>query len=330
MRKKRIACVYGEDGLDPDVLLNQIDFLKKYGFRVVFATKLIKCDVLIVTRVIENGFVERINTLLVSQIKMILFLDYSGQNCHRAFKEIVHRNKYLITSRGDCRGEDIYFGHPYVSIDRWRMTPQSCKSRIYDCVHIGNYKSFSKDDKDIMSFNEIISKNFVHVFGDFWPGIGANPFFHGKLKLRMVSKIYRESNFAIGIKYPFQRGQAISGRYWHATLNGCALLVEDDYLINEIPGLYYYKCDSNLNLKNIMNQIVHSPLELEKSANIYWSASNKLQCSLLDFVDETAVKYGFIERVHLWRCIFLNFFELRMNWIFRVSKRVKKVFRVKI
>ena len=330
MRKKRIAFIYGEDGLDPDVLLNQIDFLKKYGFRVVFGTKLIKCDLLIVTRIIENGFFERKNTLLISRIKMIIFLDYSGQNCHRVFKELVHRNKYLITSRDDCRGKDIYFGHPYVSIDRWRMKTQSHSSRIYDCVHIGNYKVFSKYDKDIMSFNEIVSRNFVHVFGDFWPEIGANFFFHGRLKLSMVSKIYRKSNFAIGIKYPFQRGCAISGRYWHATLNGCALFVEDDYLINEIPGLYYYKCDSNLNLKILIDQIVHSPGELEKAAYLYWLESNKLQCSLLDFLDETKVQYQLIERIQLWRYFFLNFVEVRMNWIYRISKLVKKVFRPKI
>jgi len=325
MRKKRIACVYGEDGLDPDVLLNQIDFLKKYGFSVVFATQLIKCDLLIITRLENNIFLERLNSTIINDIKMILFLDYSGQNVHQVFRETVHSNKHLITSRDSFMGKDIYFGHPYVSISRWKMRNSPGISRIYNCIHIGNYKFFSNYDNFIVSFNEIVMRNFVHVFGNFWPEIGTNSFFHGKLKLNKVSKVYSESKFAIGIKHPFQRGAAISGRYWHATLNGCALLVEDDYLLNDIPGLHFYKCSSNLNLTNILNKIVHDPEELRNSAFIYWTESNKLQESLLNFVDETVVKYNFSERIQLIRLFVLNFIELNWNALFSLLKRLKEV-----
>lgn len=320
---KRIACVYGEDGLDPDVLLNQIDFFKKHGFRVVFGSKIIKCDLLIITRVSGNDFQEGINSLLISQIRMILFLDYSGQNCHSVFNGINHKNKYLITSRDNFVGKDIYFGHPYVSIPRWKIENTNYMNRVYNCVHIGNYKFFSNFDKFINNFNEIVSRNSVHVFGDFWPEFGTNPLFHGKLKLKEVSKIYRQSRFAIGIKHPFQRGVAISGRYWHATLNGCALFVEDDYLINEIPGLHFYNCTSNLNLTNTLNRTVHDSDKLAYSAFSYWTESNKLQISLLEFVDEVTVKYSFKERLQLIRLLVLNYIELNLYWLFRLLKGLK-------
>lgn len=295
MLLNKIVLLYGDDGLDPDVLLNQRDLYQNLGAIVIVSSKVLPCDYMVVTRVTSAVDFVNSNYRRLNSIPYILFLDYSGQQCHMAFSLLQHSNKRLITSRKEINGKNVTFGHPYVSIDRWTSRLIDGK-RCYNCIHIGNFKKASKSDPLIGTFSEILKCNEIDVFGGFWPQIGKNTRFHGKIDVDEVSDFYSQAVLSIGIKHPFQRGKAISGRYWHATLNGCHLLVEDDYLSDEIPGLIVYKCDTSFSLSQLPK--VESPKALKKLARYYWNNSNKIQMSFaVEGLALSKRKYKVIERL---------------------------------
>jgi hypothetical protein len=313
---KKIACIYSEDGFDRDVLLNQIDFLKLANFNYIFTNKLIKCDLLIVTRIVNNIFTKFVKNNILSEIKMILFIDYSGQNCHNVFREIEHPNKYLITSRIELKEKNVFFGHPYVSINRWKSSVVQSDKKKYNCVHVGHYKHDSSSDFLIKKFNEFISKNNVHVFGDRWSNVLRAKNYHGKVNVSDVSAIYRNSKFAIGIKHPFQRKVAISGRYWHATLNGCALFVEDDYLLDEVPGLFLI--DFNNVSDFDFDKIIYDSSNIEKLALDYWQNSNKTQFELLNNLTNEYVGYSIQDWWVFVRIKSLNFLDVNFPRLYKM------------
>jgi len=276
----KVACIYSHDGFDLDVLLNQKDLLKQFKFSSIISDRIIKCDLLIVLRADLKTFpLEELTSETVSQV---LFIDYSGQDIHKVFFQSLHPNKYLITSKQDLVGENIFFGFPYVSLERWIDNSQkSISEEQLNFVHIGNYKSNSKNDSLIEHFNNVILQTGAIVFGFGWEKIIPVKNYMGAIKVEDVSKIYSKSKFALGIKHPFQRGNAISGRYWHATLNGCFLLTEDSYLQDLIPGIKSISYDENFDLNFLLGQS-HDKEIIKNQAFEFWQNSNKLQYEIVN------------------------------------------------
>jgi hypothetical protein len=283
---KKIACLYSHDGFDLDVLLNQKDLLAENGFFTIATSKIIKCDLLIVLRANSNTF--PFYNLNTENVGRVLFIDYSGQEVFQVFFNCNHPNKYLITSNNQLNGNGIFFGFPFVSIKRWvRKNSQENQNRSIRFIHIGNYKFSSNADHLIQFFNDAIKSLETIVFGSGWEKVLPKVLYKGAVSVEKVSDIYAKSQIALGIKHPFQRGNSISGRYWHAPLNGCALLVEDLYLADLIPGIIYVDYRSDL---KYINGLKTNSTQIQKNALLFWDESNKLQLSLINTGEDVIVK----------------------------------------
>jgi hypothetical protein len=106
---------------------------------------------------------------------------------------------------------------------RW-CPPCGAQAASYDYVHIGHRKPNPGGDPILLQMDAIAGGGRCHFWGKGWPASGLTV--HGPASLHESQQIYRRSNFALGVMYPFQRGRTISGRMWQAPLNGCMLISE--------------------------------------------------------------------------------------------------------
>ena len=267
----RLVLLYSSDGFDLDVLTNQRELYETLGFKVVWGRVMIPCDLIVVLRCMES------DTINPPHSTPLLFLDYSGQDVLSVFQQTNTHNKRCITSlRTQFKDDKIHFGHPYVSI---HIQSNPLDNLVYDYVHIGNYKPKRWLNMLKRSFDSYCVQVKASVWGKNWPVeglLGVN--YNGALRPEKVSTIYAKSKIALGVKHDFQIGRAISGRYWHAPLNGCILLVEDDNLVNEIPGVFTYDFEGDFPNRET----------LQEEARKFWRNSNNLQKKLsLDLIEQS-------------------------------------------
>jgi hypothetical protein len=258
----KLVLLYSPDGFDLDVLENQRDLYGILGCKVIWTDKIFPCDLIVILRANE------MTPLKFPEQTPLLFIDYSGQNVLDVFKEINHNNKRCITSRKEKNIiEDISFGHPFVSLERYSLPLKTLK---YEFIHIGNYKKRKQIKLLNQDFIEFINGVSAFVWGKNWPKSSfTKSKYMGPMQPKDVSKTYSQSKYSLGIKHDFQIGTAISGRYWQSTLNGCSLFVEDEYLAKEIPGIYLYGSKINDSRKDIQNK-----------ARDYWKNQNNLQLNI--------------------------------------------------
>jgi hypothetical protein len=259
----KLVLLYSTDGFDLDVLENQKDLYTSIGYKVIWGSRLIQCDLIVVLRCEMNDVIS------IPKSTPVLFLDYSGQDVLTVYNNTDGKYKYCITSQKYYHdAKTIFFGHPYVSIDRYSLPLSELR---YDYVHIGNYKKGRWIDVLQVSFIRYCKDVGCHVWGKGWTEEDLSRLnYYGALRPEKVSEIYSSSKIALGVKHNFQIGKSISGRYWHAPLNGCLLLVEDEYLVGEIPGIYLYT-NSECSI---------SREEIQAEARVFWNKSNELQKEL--------------------------------------------------
>lgn len=321
--KYKFACIYSSDGFDNDVLLNQIDLLRQLNYKFIYSDKVLSCDLLIVLRAEKDVF--PFQSVNKNNIKHALFIDYSGQDVHIVFEKCEHPSKYLITSRPKIIGNNIFQGSPFISINRWIHNRKTDSYKKYDIVHIGHFKKNSSYDGLIQVFNDQVKKHNVDVFGNGWKDIVNAKYYHGHIDVKSVSKIYSESKLAIGIKHPFQRGLAISGRYWHAPLNGCLLLVEDDYMCDEIPGIIKINYEAD-DIKVISNTYKIDSRNIQVQAINYWTKSNELQLEILKGVQIIETYHSLSDYFSLKMKMIKNNLTLHLNF----QKGILKYFLLSI
>ena len=258
----KLVLLYSPDGFDLDVLDNQKDLYKKLGCKVIWSNKIMPCDLIVILRANEK------TQVVFPENTPLLFIDYSGQNVLDIFRKVKHENKRCITSRKNHNNlKDVYFGHPFVSIKRFSLP---LKPKKFDFIHIGNYKERKKIKNLNKYFIEYINEVGAYVWGKNWQNSNfKNSKYMGPMHPKDVSLTYCQSKNSLGIKHDFQLGTAISGRYWQSTLNGCALYVEDEYLIDEIPGIFLYGTKSNISREDLRIKAIK-----------YWEKQNKLQTEI--------------------------------------------------
>ena len=259
---KRVA-LYGEDGFDLDVLTNQIHLYQSLGCSVVWAKTYIPCDLWVVLRGKKGHFLE------IPQDQPCLFVDYTGHDVLDWYQTVTINHKRCITSQKNEENKalGIYFGHPYIDITSFARPLADLK---FDFVHVGSYKLDTKRDLNSFDFIAELERTSCQIWGKFWDQVPlTKAHWLGALNPSKVSETYAQSRIALGCKYSHQLEKAISGRYWQAPLNGCALWVDDDYLNGEIPGTFSYGTYEIPVRESIQQMATH-----------YWQQQNELQRSL--------------------------------------------------
>ena len=327
----RLDCfLYSQDGFDLDVLLNQIDLMKSLKLSFLFGDQIQKSNLLIILR-IENydKFKKEFDS---SKVKSALILDYSGQETLKVvslFKEI-NIPYYGITSDRLKVQPKILFGHPFISIDRWIFDSTKTFSKSPKILHIGNYKGIqSKDNIVNILTNKILnsSEEFL-LYGSNWPNSIDRSCYKGPISVQNVSKEYSRHNLSIGVKHPFQRGKAISGRYWHAPLNGCQLIVEDKYLSKEIPGIIYFDFNklNTTKFRQVIDKVnfINSS-DVKREAKKFWEKSNNISIELIEkLFKDRRIKVGRINILKYVRLKLGNFTYLHLKDYKRMFQYVIK------
>jgi hypothetical protein len=226
----RFGLLFGADGFDPDVVVNATRAYRKLGFMLVPSNEIREDFALIVVIRPPNRAIEfPVNSVVHiwdyvgSEISLFLGSLPKRDNVH-IFVSSMHRFNALATQLvGQIINSRVMLLPVAVSI--WSKSPKKLKHEV---VHIGNLKGplRSMGDQESQIFLERVREMKADVWGLGWDDLRFGIRYHGKAKLSTVSRIYSRSSLALGIMYPFQRNITISGRFWHAPLNGCALLTE--------------------------------------------------------------------------------------------------------
>jgi hypothetical protein len=265
--------IYGHDGFDPDVVRNLRSFYGQLGFRCFQSRRLLPADVLCIIRAPESE-------MRVPAYSQIHLFDYVGKDVAQTLSGYAHPEDVHIFSSSPARvarirelistrGMGIHVQLPPVDVLAWR------KRRARECfgvVHIGNYKPYYSEanaDPFASRFLSRIQDGSVKVWGRGWQGIAPRHQEMGRAALRNVSSIYARSKVALGMMYPFQRNETISGRYWHAPLNGCALLTELNSGIDHIPGVYQTDYTEE-SIGAALDVAERDRASLQDSATEYW------------------------------------------------------------
>jgi hypothetical protein len=70
--------------------------------------------------------------------------------------------------------------------------------------------------------------------------------------------------------YPWQRAITFSGRFWHAPLNGCALISEPATWVAALPGVMETDY-SEASIEDILRGGPGDPREIREAAHRYWT-----------------------------------------------------------
>lgn len=279
---KRVA-LYGEDGFDLDVLTNQIQLYESLGCSVAWAKSYVPCDLWVVLRGKRGHFLD------VPEDQPCLFVDYTGHDVLEWYQTAKLDHKRCITSQKNQEDQTsgTYYGHPYVDVTSFT---RPLTNLAFDFVHIGSYKHDPARDLTQFDFIAELERTPCQLWGKFWDQTPLKHRWNGPLNPSKVSEVYAQSRVALGCKYTHQLGKSISGRYWQAPINGCALWVDDDYLTDEIPGIFSYGTTD-----------IPSRASIQTQATSYWQNQNKLQRSLsLDLLAQSRPK-GFSELIWAYR-----------------------------
>lgn len=227
--------ILGVDGFDVDVARNLRSLYRKLGYSVVLARTPRPCDVLVIHRP-PNAPVD------TAAARSVHVFDYVGGPLEMFAENMSTKNNVHVFCSSEFRANEMATWSPHLNIDvlyppvhvnNWIEPVSKVK---WELVHIGNYKpsyADGSDEQGQLFLNQLVSTD-TDVWGERWDGLPIRT--HGRLKTAAVSRVYSQSRAALGMMYPFQRPRSMSGRYWHAPLNGCYLLVEFG-APTEVPGV---------------------------------------------------------------------------------------------
>lgn len=235
----KLRCVvFGADGFDLDVAFNLMAFYEQLGYSTVLSRELIPTDLLVIHRPPNSP-------LNLEAYGSVHVWDYVGTSIESLLPNLAaHPNVTIFASSGARTSALVELAPalegrihellPPVATELWELPIRETR---YNSVHIGNFKPSYAAGKDAPSseFLHVIERNRIDVWGAKWPL--NSDLDHGPARLHEVSKIYGQSSYALGMMYPFQREITLSGRFWHAPLNGCLLFTERSIFSQEVPGV---------------------------------------------------------------------------------------------
>lgn len=265
----KTCLIYGHNGLDLDVTLNLRSFYRQLGFLVSFSDKLYDANLLVVVRAINKPI--DLNNFTFTIIHVY---DYGGWDYDNFVlsinKQITYYfctselKKQKLTNLLSVPEDHVYIALPPVDVKLWSKKIKPIK---YNFVHIGNFKPIAGEDVFKLKFNNAIDHFKSNLWGAGWDI--CNDYYRGKAGLFQVSDIYRQSKYAFGLMYPFQREVTFSGRFWHAPLNGCMLISEPGLYTQNIPGIIevdYSQVDIQQKIANGFDRE-----QLQTESQVYWS-----------------------------------------------------------
>lgn len=270
----KTCLIYGQNGLDLDVVYNLLSFYKSLNYWVAFSDKLYDSNLLVILRAVNKPI-----DCSMFNFEQIHVYDYGGWSYDGCIKSLVYEKTYVFTTSLNHKehivnklgfpSNHVYLSFPPVETSLW---VENSKERKYKFVHIGNFKKIDESDDVREKFNTAIKDLKVDIWGLNWE-LEDNSLYHGKTGVFNVSKIYSQSQFALGLMYPFQRDITFSGRFWHAPLNGCYLFSEKSLYSNVIPGVIetnYSSVDIETKIK-----LFDSPEILQQEAVKYWKTQSE-------------------------------------------------------
>lgn len=239
MAKPRCLLV-GLDGFDFEILVNLVAFYTGCGFDVRVGRTVGPADLL----VIQRGRCEPAAVFPHAYRECHIY-DYvfdgtaDARACFPNAKAAV-----VISPTGEMSGSmtspgPVITAMPPVVTHLWRCDEPDGQ-RPTRLVHIGHRKPTGSHDPWQVELEAIARAGGGEFFGSGWLDLADAPpseNLHGPIPLHDVGPIYRQSQRALGIMYPYQRGKTISSRMWQAPLAGCLLLSEAAVAGCPLPGV---------------------------------------------------------------------------------------------
>lgn len=270
--RKPVAAVLGLDGFDLDVAFNLGDLYRSLGYQTVYVRTPVKCDLLVVHRPINADF-------LAGFEGSVHVFDYVGRDLSQFINALPRGMDIYFYFSSERRRQELAVGrhtwllersevlYPPVSVRLWTKPLRGIKN---DYVHVGNFKPSYTDEGDALTQAVLDdwAKANISIFGQGWTKGNRSMDLSGPVRLGQVSDVYRRSRISLGLMYPFQRGVTMSGRFWHAPLNGALLLSEAPVPEMNPPGLLV----RGLDYESIWDLDGHDHVrsELQKRAYNYW------------------------------------------------------------
>lgn len=237
---RRPSCsIYGFDGLDLDIVHNLVPFYRALGMEPVLTKRLAPADLLVMQRPPDRP-------VDVREFAAVHVWDYVGNPISRLITESPGAERITVFTASEARARDLAAASASsgatVQVLVAPVHAPTWAKRLgrtdFDSVHIGNYKPYYREGGDGYAQGFLAALHALRgdVWGNGWtdPALSA----HGPLALFRVSSVYARSTVALGMMYPHQRPISFSGRFWHAPLNGCALLSEPSVYADLWPGVY--------------------------------------------------------------------------------------------
>lgn len=320
----KTCLIFGQNGLDLDVAFNLVEFYKKLGFKTYFSEKLLDASLLVILRAVDQPI--DISDKNYSQIHVY---DYGGWSYDGCIESLPFEKTYIFTTAEKHRNhlisslnfppEQVYITVPPVETKLWVETE---KNKVFNFVHIGNFKNIEEKDEIREKFNLSIDQLDTNLWGMGWNSLKYGEKYHGKAGLFDVSKIYSKSKYALGLMYPFQRDITFSGRFWHAPLNGCYLFSEPGLYTKEVPGVI----ETDYSTENILAMSLNlNDFEgLQKKAIYFWEEKNKQHQDLvLSIMDKTNFNNGFVKNYYKEKIInILRVYYQKYN-LFKLINKLK-------
>lgn len=289
----KTCIIYGHDGFDVDVLRNLQSLYSAFRYRIAISKHLIPADLLVIQRPPSAA-------LDLSNYSAVHLYDYVANDISPLLGSCLDHPGLFVFASSKARRDQLLQDFPrlYAKI---RVSPPPVHGQLwisknihkvpkYDVVHIGNYKPYYSGHGDPYAsrFLQMIRAGGVHVWGAGWRDCLKPEYWHGRLAIGRVSEIYASSRIALGMMYPHQRAVSLSGRFWHAPLNGCQVVSEPGVFADELPGV-------------VSSEFVETPkpqdftetarLQLRQEAISYWTEAFKtLETMVSDHLESVTMK----------------------------------------
>lgn len=281
---KPTCLIYGHDGFDVDVLYNVRSLYRSLEFEVHFGKRIQPANLLVIIRPPNTQ-------LNFSGFDSIHIYDYVGFDFPLLLAEIDCKTDLWIFCASEQRKQSLAEANPGIAhrivfwlppVDTSIWMSKIVEPQEYGLIHIGNYKPYYSHGHDEFSvtLTSMIEQGAVDVWGSGWEELGQSRTHHGSLRIRDVSKVYARAGQAVGMMYPHQRNQTLSGRFWHAPLNGCTIISEPSLYSGQIPGVQDWSCLSHI----ISPRTWTERVRLQESSRAYWDAKYQSQREFLQTV----------------------------------------------
>lgn len=288
----KTCIIYGHDGFDVDVLRNLQSLYSGFQYRIAISKRLIPADLLVIQRPPSAA-------LDLSNYSAVHLYDYVANDLSPLLASCLDHPGLLVFASSSARRDEliqelpelaakISVSCPPVHGPLW-MSKKIHEDPKYDVVHIGNYKPYYAGHTDPYAsrFLQMIRAGGVHVWGVGWRDSLKPQYWHGRLAIGKVSEIYASSRFALGMMYPHQRTVSLSGRFWHAPLNGCHVISEPGVFAGELPGVV---SSDFLNTPEPQNFSETVRLQLREEAANYWAREfRSLEAVVGEHLKNTAI-----------------------------------------